>query len=56
MVTHYADRPENAGEGYKCPACGYMWNSRDVKDKCPACGFPCNPYNCTIVNSSNEDY
>jgi rubrerythrin len=56
MSNIYADRPENAAEGYKCSACGYMWNTKEAKDKCPSCGGMCNPYSCKIVISSNEDY
>ncbi len=56
MTAYCNDRPENAEEGYKCSACGYMWGSKEAKDKCPMCGFVCNPYSCEVIDASNEDY
>lgn len=55
MAT-YAGKPENAAEGFKCSACGYMWTTEATKEKCPSCGAQCDPYSCKIVDSSNEDY
>lgn len=49
-------RPDNVEKSFKCSQCGMMFTDPGNDLECPFCHHHCQPGECEMVYSSNEDY